>query len=429
MKNNNSRVVITGLGAVAPNAIGLKAFQRVLEEGRSGIRHFSALEELNFRCTVGGQPEISEDLLQEKFTALEQKRLTASGVLYGALAGLEAWQDAGLNIPADSETEPRWEWGCLFGAGLTGIDVLRESIYKTDDGKVRKLGTTAVEQTMPSGISAWLGGKLGLGNLVSSNASACSTGTESILMAAERIRNGQAQLMLAGSCDAGGPYVWGGFDSMRVLTYRHNHEPEKASRPMAADASGFVPGCGAGAMVLESLESALGRGARIYGEVLGGFSNSGGQRGKGSMTAPNPLGVQKCIEGALANAGISGNEVDLLCGHLTSTMGDPLEVENWSIALGRSGSDFPLINSLKSLTGHCLSAAGSVESVAAVLQLHHGFVQGNRNCETVHPDILSVIDDSCIPRTAMQRENLIIAKSSFGFGDVNSCIIFKHYTA
>lgn len=426
---NKKRVVITGLGVTAPNGTGLSSFETAIRKGTSGIRHFPELAEMNFRCQVGGMPELSDELLENTFSPLEQKRLKARGVLYGALAGLEAWQDAGLPIPKDSESEPQWEWGCIFGAGLTGMDVLRESIYKTDEGKVRKLGTTAVEQTMPSGISAWLGGKLGLGNQVTTNASACSTGTESILLAAERIRNGQAELMLAGSCDAGGPYVWGGFDSMRVLTYKHNDAPEKSSRPMAADAAGFVPGCGGGALVLESLESAEKRGAKIYAEILGGHTNSGGQRGKGSMTAPNPTGVQKCIEGALADASISGSEVDLICGHLTSTMGDPLEVENWSKALARKGKDFPLINSLKSLTGHCLSAAGSVESVAAVLQLHKSFVQPNINCEEVHPQILEVIDENCIPREAMQRENLIIAKSSFGFGDVNSCIIFKKFTA
>lgn len=426
---NNHRIVVTGLGVVAPNGTGLSKFGHAIKNGISGIQHFQELEELNFRCQVGGMPQIPDELLEKTFSPLEQKRLKARGVLYGALAGLEAWKDAGLSIPEESDDEPQWEWGCIFGAGLTGMDVLRESIYKTDEGKVRKLGTTAVEQTMPSGISAWLGGKLGLGNQVTTNASACSTGTESILLAAERIRSGQAELMLAGSCDAGGPYVWGGFDSMRVLTYKHNDEPEQASRPMAADASGFVPGCGGGALVLESLESAEKRGAMIYGEILGGHTNSGGQRGKGSMTAPNPAGVQKCIEGALADAGISSGDVDLICGHLTSTMGDPLEVENWSKALNRSGKDFPMINSLKSLTGHCLSAAGSVESVAAILQLHQGFVQPNINCEEIHPQILEVIDENCIPRKAIHRESRIIAKSSFGFGDVNSCIIFKKFTA
>jgi len=426
MKN---RVVVTGLGVLAPNGISVNEFLSALKKGQSGIEFHEELEQLKFRCQVGGEPPLTEGLLNHRLNALEQKRLKASGVLYGALAGLEAWEMAGLPLSENNDSEPRWAWGCIFGAGLTGVDVLRESIYKTDEGKVRKLGTTAVEQTMPSGISAWLGGKLGLGNRVSSNASACSTGTESLILAAERIRQGDAEIMLAGSCDAGGPYVWGGFDSMRVLNSKYNSQPQKASRPMDAEASGFVPGCGAGALVLESLESAQKRGATIYAEILGGHINSGGQLSSGSMTAPNPKGVKRCIEKALEDAEVKASEIDLICGHLTSTMGDPIEIKNWSQALGRSGENFPKINSLKSLTGHCLSAAGSIESVAAVFQLSEKFTQPNLNCDEIHPEIAGLIAESSITHVGRSSENTIIAKSSFGFGDVNSCLIFKRYSA
>ena len=398
------------------------------KQGQSGIEFIPELEQLNFRCQVGGAPKISSKLLEETFSELELKRLAARGVIYGILAGLEAWRDAGLGF-AENDSEPQWEYGTVFGAGISGINVLRDAIYRTDDLKVRKLGTTMVEQTMPSAISAFLGGKLGLGNQVTTNASACSTGTESILMAYERIRRGKASIMLAGSCDADSAHVWGGFDAMRVLNYKYNDQPEKASRPMASDSSGFVPGSGGGALVLESLQSAMERGASIYGEIAGGFINSGGQRGGGTMTAPNPVGVQKCIEGALQNANVQAREIDLISGHLTSTMGDVPEIENWSKALNRSGRDFPLVNSLKSMTGHCLSAAGSIESVAAILQLRGNYAHPSINCETVHPGILEKIDAYCIPHELIQREINIIAKSSFGFGDVNSCIIFKKFNA
>ncbi len=422
MKN---RVVITGLGVVAPNGIGVSQFSEAIQSGTSGIRHFSELEELGFRCQVGGKPEISEEVLDENFDALERKRLKAEGVLYGAIAGLEAWQDAGFEITTEKSLEPLWKVGCIFGGGLSAVNVLREAIYKTDDHLVKKLGTTAVEQTMPSGISAFLGGKLGLGNQVSTNAAACSTGTESILMAFERIQNGQAEIMLAGSCDAGGPYVWGGFDAMRVLNSKQNDAPENASRPMSETAAGFVPGCGAGALVLENYDNAKKRGAKIYGEILGGAVNSGGQRGNGSMTAPNPIGVQKCIEMALQNTGIQSGKIDLISGHLTATMGDSVEIENWVAALNRHGKDFPKINSLKGMTGHCLSAAGSIESVAAVLQLSQNFIHPNVNCEDLHPKIAEMIDENCVPRRLETRGLSIIAKSSFGFGDVNSVLIFK----
>lgn len=423
------RVVITGLGVMAPNGTGVSAFTRSLKESRSGISYLPELEELNFRCQLGGVPQLTNELMEANFTELERKRLTAKGVIYGIIAGMEAWKDAGLPFPETIDNEAHWDYGCIFGTGMSGVNTLREAIYKTDEKKVRKLGTTVVEQTMPSGISAFLGGRLGLGNWVTSNSSACSTGTESVIMAYERIQSGKASVMLAGSCDADGPHVWGGFDSMRVLTYRHNEEPYKASRPMSATASGFVPGSGGGALVLESLDSALKRGAAIYGEVIGGYTNSGGQRGSGTMTAPNAMGTQRCIKGALYNAGIASGDIDLISGHLTSTMGDVLEVKNWSEALQRSGSGFPLINSVKSLTGHCLSAAGSIECVAAILQLKHQFVHASVNCEDLHPEIAGCIDEKSVVRQMESCKIDIIAKSSFGFGDVNSCVIFKKYTS
>jgi 3-oxoacyl-(acyl-carrier-protein) synthase len=280
---------------------------------------------------------------------------------------------------------------------------------------------------MNSGVSAYIGGKLGLGNQVTTNSSACTTGTESILMAYERIKSGQAKRIIAGSTSDSGPYIWGGFDAMRVCTFKHNDTPEKGSRPMSATASGFVPGSGAGALIIEDLETALNRGAKIYAEILGGNINSGGQRGEGTMTAPNSVAVQKCIVDALDNAGISANEIDAINGHLTATSKDSLEIKNWCEALNRKGTDFPFINSLKSMVGHCLSAAGSVESVASVLQIYHGFVFPNRNCEDLNPEITGLINESKIPQNRIEKEITIVAKASFGFGDVNGCVIFKKY--
>lgn len=196
---------------------------------------------------------------------------------------------------------------------------------------------------------------------------------------------------------------------------------------MSASASGFVPGSGAGALLLESLDSALERGARIYAEVAGGYVNSGGQRGSGSMTAPNSEAVQRCIRGALQDAHISAAEIDAINGHLTATAKDALEIQNWTLALERAGADFPDINSLKSLTGHCLSAAGSIECVASVLQVKEDFVFANRNCEDPHPEITNFICSTKIPQTLVKKKVNVVAKASFGFGDVNACILFKKY--
>lgn len=420
-------VVITGLGVCSPIGLDLRTFEEALRQGRSGIAHQPELAELNFRCTVAGVPLFGAAQREQLFSPLERKRLSARGVQFGIWAALQAWQHAGLSLPANDEAPPHYSRGVLFGTGLSAVHTLREAIYKTDAGQVRRLGSAVVEQTMPSGISAYLGGKLGLGNWVSSNASACSTGTEALIMAARHIASGGADIMLTGSCDADGPHVWGGFDAMRVLSSSFNDEPTRASRPMASDAEGFVPGSGAGALVLESLESAQKRGATIYAEVAGGFLNSGGQRGNGSMTAPHSEGARRCILGALKQAEVQPAEIDLISGHLTSTMGDVREIENWSAALQLSGRDFPKVNAPKSLMGHCLSAAGALECVAAVQQLHGNFVHPSLNCENIHPSIAEIIHEDCVMRRSEQVPLHTVAKCSFGFGDVNAVVIFKKW--
>lgn len=421
----SKRVVITGLGVAAPNGVGIPAFTDALRKGISGIRHDQQLQELQFSCQIAGQPQISEELKSEYFTDLELRGFNSTGILYGVIAGMEAWKNAGL--PIESKDDPDWDSGTIFGSGTSGIDKFRESIYKIDELQTRRLGSTVVAQTMNSGISAYLGGKLGLGNQVTTNSSACSTGAEAIIMAYDRIKSGLAKRILAGSTGDSGPYIWAGFDALRVCSSKYNDNPEQGSRPMSASASGFVPGSGAGALVIEELDTALERGATIYAEILGGNVNSGGQRGNGSMTAPNSIAVQRCITTALANSGISGNDIDAINGHLTATTKDGLEIENWTKALGRNKKDFPYINSLKSMTGHCLSGAGSIESVASVLQLHEGFLFGNTNCEDLHPEISALIDPEKVPLQTINRNLNIIAKASFGFGDVNACVIFKKF--
>ncbi|WP_299715403.1 beta-ketoacyl synthase [uncultured Tenacibaculum sp.] len=421
----NKRVVITGLGVVAPNGVDIQSFTNAIKNGVSGITFHQDLKDLNFSCCIGGLPTITEEKKLDYLSALELRGFNSSGILYGCIAGIDAWKDAGFIV--DKESDLDFDTGIVFGTGTSGVEKFREAIYKVDDNKVKRLGSTTVIQTMASGISAYLGGKLGLGNQVTTNSSACTTGTEAILMGYDRIALGKANRMLVGSCSDGGPYVWGGFDAMRVMTYKHNENPEEGSRPMSATASGFVPGAGAGALVLESLESALERGVTIYGEVLGGVVNSGGQRNGGTMTAPNGIAVQRCITDAIRNSGITADEIDVINGHLTATSKDAFEIQNWSEALRRKGANFPYINSLKSMIGHCLAAAGSIESVSAVLQLHHDFIFPSINCEDIHPDILAEIDQAQIPKEKIDTKINIIAKASFGFGDVNGCVIFKKY--
>lgn len=424
----SDRVVITGMGVVAPNGIGLEDYGRALREGRSGLDHIPVMEELNFGCTVAGAPdqEVVDELAEAYFESDELMAMNSSH-RFGSIAAVDAWTDAGFERPDPHGDRVHWEAGAVIGTGIGGLDTTGEKLVPlTDAGRVRRLGSTLVEQIMGSGVSARVSGLLALGNQVTSNSSACSTGTEAIIQGLQRIRAGRAERMLCGGTEAATHYIWAGFDSMRVLCRKFNDRPTAASRPMSASACGFIPGSGAGIVHLESLESALERGARIHAEVLGGALNCGGHRKGGSMTAPNPESVQRCIRDALRDAEVESEEIDLINGHLTATGADPVEVANWAAALERDPGNFPTIHSTKSMIGHGLGAAGALESVACVLMLREGFIHPSINCEDVHPEIEPYGDS--IPHEAREAPELrTIIKSGFGFGDVNACVIFRRW--
>jgi 3-oxoacyl-(acyl-carrier-protein) synthase len=421
-----NRIVITGLGIMAPNGHGLAEYEQALRAGRSGIRFIPKLKELGFACQVGGVPQNFEELRTQYFDA-EDLLSVNDNIGYACIAAIDAWRDAGFTVPKPDSTEVEWDTGAIMGSGIGGMETIAsEVVPKVNNNQIRRMGSTIVQMVMNSSTSAKIAGMLALGNQVTSNSAACSTGNEAIIDSMYRIRNGLAKRMIAGGSEGSSPYIWAGFDSMRVMCRKFNGEPERASRPMSATAAGFVPGSGAGALILEDLETAKKRGAKIYAELLGGAVNCGGHRNGGSMTAPNPESVQRCIREAVADAGISVADVDAINGHLTATFADPYEVKNWATALERTPSNFPWINATKSLVGHCLGGAGAVESVGVVLQIQKGFIHPSVNSEDVHPEIAAFA--SRIPQTVIEDPNVkIIAKAGFGFGDVNSCMIFKKW--
>lgn len=406
---------------VSPNAIGVDAFEKALKSMKSGVTFHQTLKDKGFNCQIAGTPKVEQQHLDQYFTPLEQKGLLATGLIYGGIAGQEAWKNAGLTF----NDEPDYDSGIIFGTGVLGVDKLREAFNKIDQNQVRRLGSQSVVQTMASGISAFLSQKIGCGNMVTTNSSACATGTEALMMGYERIKNGKAKRILVGSTSDSGPYIWGGFEALRILPHQYNDNPEQASRPFSEQSSGFVPSSGSGALVLEGYESAMIRGATILAEISGGHVNSGGQRQGGSMTAPNAKAVIKCIQSAVEDADIKTNDIDVINAHLTATKMDATEIENWTLALDRNSINFPIINSLKGMIGHGLASCGSLELVASVLQIHKGFVFGNLNAETIQPFISSRIDKSKIPLKTISYQPQVLAKASFGFGDVNACVVLK----
>jgi 3-oxoacyl-(acyl-carrier-protein) synthase len=425
----NNRVVITGLGVVSPNGTGVDAFHSAIRKGESGVDHDNALKNLNFQCQVSAKPNYDEKKLKEILPAGLFIKLENEAMKYACLAGYEAWQDSGLPFTAKDEN-PDWDTGIIYGVGALAMDEFIGGKFEIlQSGNPRKIGSRVVEQTMNSGAVTYLNKMIGFGNIATANSSACATGTEAVIMGYERIKTGKAKRMLCGSTESQGVFIWSGFEALRIICSDSNENPEKASRPLSANPAGFVPGTGSGALVLESLESALERGAKIYAEIVAGDIVNGGQRNGGSITANSPTATQRVMKTTMNEAGITGEDVDLICGHLTSTIGDVREVEAWTTALDRNGMNFPRINALKSMIGHCLGASGSIEMVAAALQIHHQFAHPNINIDNLHPEITSKIDSNAISFTELDMPIRYIMKASLGFGDVNSCIVLKKWDA
>ena len=419
------RVVITGMGVVAPNAHGLLHFEAALRASISGIAFRPELAQLSLGCQVAGVPPGGEALLATYLTAPEYKRLN-SCLSYAAIAALDCWQDAGFVVPScRANRQVEWETGAIIGTGIGGsLETAADTVIPlVDSGDYRRIGSTGVERMMNSGVSAITSSLLALGGLVTSNSNACATGAEAILFAAEHIRRGGASRMLAGAAEGFSPYVCGGFDSMRLLNRTANADPHRASRPLSKTAAGFVPSAGAAILLLESLTSAVGRNARIYAEYLGGYANCGGHSGGGSMTASNPAGVRRCIAAALHDAGVDGSDVDLVNGHFTGTGADIPSVLLLEEILDVDVETFPYLTATKGLVGHALGAAGAIETVAAVLQLYSGFIHANVNCEDLHPALNHLADR--IPTTTLDRQANVVMKTSFGFGDVNCCLLLR----
>lgn len=422
------KVVITGIGVVSPIGTGVQSFLGSLHNSTSGIRYIDELETYNFSCRIGGIPDVSSS---PYLSFLEKYNLAdaSTTILYACISALEAWEDAGLEVPEYNSPELDPDTGVIIGSGIGSMDIISNKIIPfVKEGKHKKLKSSIIEQLLFSASSSVISGILGTGNISTSNSNACATGTEAIILGAETIRRGMAKRMIVGGTEGYSPYYWATFDALRVTAQHFNHAPGSGCRPMSATACGLVPAAGAGILILEDMEQAIRRNAKIYAEIPGGFLNSGGQRNGGTMTAPNPKGVVYCINEALKAAAIGPGQIDCISGHLSSTMADVHEIKNWTSVLQRYNQDFPYINSLKSLTGHCLGATGAIESIAAVLELKNNFIHASANCEDLHPEIEKLIHSSKIPKTYAVKELNYIAKSSFGFGDVNACLILKKFT-
>ncbi len=414
------------MGVVAPGAANVAGFSRLLRAGASGIQFWPEAAELGMACQVAGVPAVHGELL-DSLMPPPRRRVLNPLMEYAALAAIECWKDADLFFDDTMDIEADWDTGVTVGTGIGAIDVLTLTVAPfVAQRRHRSLGSRIVERIMASGPAAALSGIFGLGGPAVSVSSACSSAASAIHQAVRMLRQGVCTRQLAGGAELLSLHTAAAFDSMRVVCPHFNAEPDRASRPLSASAAGFVPAGGAGFLLLETLESARKRGVRIYAELAGSYENCGGQRGDGSMTLPSSEGAVRCISAALADAHTAPGEIDYVNAHLTGTIGDAREIRNLARALGRDLEQMPWINATKSLIGHALGAAGVIESIATILQINGGFLHASRNCEDLLPELAQL--SVRVPRHSTPARVDTALKTSFGFGDVNACLVIRRWT-
>jgi 3-oxoacyl-[acyl-carrier-protein] synthase II len=415
------RVVVTGIGLITPVGIGLEDTWAGLVAGKSGAAPITLFDAstyaTKFACEVKGW----EAAAPAWFDKRELKHIDRF-LQFGVAAAMMAMDDAGYpdrKVPAGEEDR----WGCYIGAGLGGVKTI-EDTHDTGRSKGPRYGfspyfVTDIIINMVPGLVTIRTGARGPNF---SHVSACSTGAHSIGEAMRTIRHGYADVMIAGGAEATITMLGvGGFNAMRAMSTR-NDEPTRASRPFDNDRDGFVPGEGAGVLVLEELEHAKARGARIYAEVKGYAANSDAHH----VTAPAPegIGAQRCMRQALADAGLAPEAVQYVNAHGTST---EFNDRNESLAIRAVFGDHAgklAVSSTKSMTGHMLGAAGAVEAGVCALTIERGVLPPTINYE--NPDPLCDLD--YVPNVAREARVDVALSNSFGFGGTNATLILTRYT-
>ncbi|MBW9256751.1 MAG: beta-ketoacyl-ACP synthase II [Candidatus Thiodiazotropha sp. (ex. Lucinisca nassula)] len=406
------RVVVTGLGMVAPVGLDVASSWENIQAGQSGIQPITHFDVESFSTQFGGPIYGFEvtDYIPKK----EAKKMDKF-IHYGVAAGIQAINDSGLEVTEENADRI----GVLIGSGIGGITGIENSYQSYLDGGPRKISPFFVPSSIINMVSGNLSIMYGLKGPNYSIVSACSSGAHSIAEAAMMIRFGRTDVMIAGGAEmATSPVGLGGFAAARALS-RRNDDPQAASRPWDKDRDGFVLSDGAGVVVLEEYEQAKARGAKIYAELVGVGMNSDAYH----MTAPSKdgSGAAQCMEMALKDAGINLEEVDYINAHGTSTpAGDVAE----TLAVKRAFGDHAhklCVSSTKSMTGHMLGAAGGAEAVFTILALHNQVVPPTINLENQDPDC----DLDYVPNTAREMKLDVVISNSFGFGGTNGTLAFR----
>ena len=409
------RVVITGIGIVSPVGNSAAATWNGLIEGKSGIAPITQFDATNFSTRIAGEVKDfkpTEHGIDEK----EAKRLDRYQHFCLATA-IEAVRDSGIDL----DKEDRERAGASIGIGFGGIISFEEEHAKYMQNGPRRISPFIIPQMIANLGPGYVSIRFGLKGPQACPVAACATGTFGVIEGYRLIKDGVADIMVSGGVEAAiSPMSVGGFCSMKALSTR-NDEPTKASRPFDKGRDGFVPAEGGAALVLEELEHAKARGAKIYAEVVGWGSSSDAYHV--TQPAPGGEGAFRAMKYALASAGIKPEQVQYVNAHGTSTpFNDKLETAAIKQLFGDHAKKLK-ISSTKSMSGHLLGGSGSFEAAVTALSIHHGKVHGTMNHETPDPEC----DLDYVPNKAQDLDIRYAISNSFGFGGVNGVLVLAKY--
>ncbi len=408
------RVVVTGVGLVTPLGIGVKETWEGLCAGKSGIGEITRFDTTGFPTRIAGEVK---NFNPEDFLPKKDAKRTQLFIAYSVAASRMAIEDSGLLINESNSNRV----GVLTGCGLGGLDILEENTKILNEKGPKRVSPFFIPMMIgnmaPGMISIYLGAK----GPNASVATACAAGTHAVGSAYKLIKHGTADAMITGGVEAViTPSCLAGFSALKALSTR-NDDPQRASRPFDKDRDGFVVGEGAGILILESLDHALNRGAKIYAEVCGfGMSGDGFH-----MTAPAPdgEGAARCMQAALDDGNIAYTSINYINAHGTSTdMNDVYETKAIKTIFKEKAYSIP-ISSTKSMTGHLLGGAGGIESVFTVLAIYEGMIPPTINLDTPDKDC----DLDYVPKVARKADVEYAMSNSFGFGGTNGCLVFRKY--
>jgi 3-oxoacyl-[acyl-carrier-protein] synthase II len=414
MSARQRRVVVTGLGIVSPVGIGVSAAWDSIVNGRSGIEKITRFDCAAYNTHIAGEVKGFDPA---NYMSGKEARRYDTFIHYGIAAGKEALADSGLTkeiIALDPE-----RYGLSIGSGIGGLPMIQETCYAVKEGGPRKISPFFIPGSIINMISGLLSIEYGIQGPNLSAVTACSTANHCIGESMRKIEYGDADVMVVGGSEAAVCEMGiGGFNAARALSTR-NDDPHAASRPWDVDRDGFVLGEGAGVIVIEELEHAKKRGAKIYCELVG-YGVSGDAY---HVTAPREDGdgARRCMRNALANAGLNADAVDYVNAHGTSTpLGDVAEATAVKGAFGDHTKKL-MVSSTKSMTGHLLGAAAGVEAIFTILALKHGVIPPTINLHQQDP----AVDLDLVPNVARQKQVNVVMSNSFGFGGTNSTLVFQ----